>query len=430
MLKKIAANQAAIGMFVHQFCGSWIDHPFWSKQFLIADEATLRKIRESGIREIIINTERGLDSVAEKPVAVNSVAGTPVAVNTVAVTPDINEPAVSPSEDSPASDEAPVSEPRPTYSVLEEVVLARELVARGKRDVIRMFADVRMGKVIESEGLQSLVADMSDSLMRNSHALLGLVRIKRSDEYTYLHSVAAAALMMALSRSYGCDEQTIKMAGMAGLLHDLGKVEMPEHILNKPGKLTEAEFDVMRGHPQAGEKLLRALADVPPEVMDACLHHHEKMDGSGYPGKLAGDEISLMARMAAICDVYDAITSNRPYHSGDDPSIALSRMAKWPGHFDAKLFQLFVRTLGIYPIGSLVRLSSDRLAVVIEQNAGALLRPRLRVFYSVPERRWITPEILDLDTDDSQDVIVGREEPESWGLTGLDRLWLNSGIGI
>jgi hypothetical protein len=154
------------------------------------------------------------------------------------------------------------------------------------------------------------------------------------------------------------------------------------------------------------------------------------MDGSGYPGKLAGDEISLMARMAAICDVYDAITSNRPYHSGDDPSIALSRMAKWPGHFAAKLFQLFVRTLGIYPIGSLVRLSSDRLAVVIEQNAGALLRPRLRVFYSVPERRWITPEILDLDTDDSQDVIVGREEPESWGLTGLDRLWLNSGIGI
>ena len=240
------------------------------------------------------------------------------------------------------------------------------------------------------------------------------------------HSVAVAALMMALSRSNGCDEQTIKLAGMAGLLHDLGKVAMPDHILNKPGKLTEAEFEVMRGHPQAGAKLLQALTDMPAEVIDACLHHHEKVDGNGYPGKLVGDQISLIARMAAICDVYDAITSNRPYHKGDDPSIALSRMAKWPGHFDAELFQLFVRTLGIYPIGSLVRLSSDLLAIVIEQNSGALLRPRLRVFFSVPQRQWITPELLDLATDGSGVTIIGREEPEGWGLSGLDRLWVNS----
>ena len=419
MLKKITVEQTLTGMFVHQFCGSWIDHPFWSKQLLISDDEMLRKVKKSGIREIIIDTNRGLDVAVEAPVS--------------EARPDSLFPSAARFSKIPANDDGYVESHTPSSSrkctISDEIGRASELVARGKRDVIRMFADVRMGKLVESEPLQDLVADMSDSLLRNAHALLGLVRIKRSDEYTYLHSVAASALMMALSRSHGCDEETIRVAGMAGLLHDLGKVAMPDHILNKPGKLTEAEFDIMRGHPRAGADLLHSLSEMPPEVIDACLHHHEKVDGSGYPSGLAGDQISLMARMAAICDVYDAITSNRPYHSGDDPSIALSRMAKWPGHFDTGLFQLFVRTLGIYPIGSLVRLASDRLAIVVEQNEGALLRPRLRVFYSVTTRQRITPLSLDL-TVDGTDVILGREEPGAWGFTGLESLWLEPGKHI
>ncbi|MBL4834528.1 MAG: HD-GYP domain-containing protein [Pseudomonas sp.] len=427
MLKKIAIDDAATGMFIHQFCGSWIDHPFWSKQLRITDDATLRRIRSSGIHEIIIDTERGVDVAGVDSLGVNSPGLDSLGVNSLNEPPLVVEhPATDSSQLPQVSTDTQVPVPTPACSVFDEISRAGELVARGKRDVIRMFADVRMGRAVESENIQALVSDMSDSLMRNAHALLGMVRIKRSDEYTYLHSVAVAALMMALSRSHGCDEQTIKLAGMAGLLHDLGKVAMPDYILNKPGKLTEAEFDVMRGHPKAGAKLLQALTDMPAEVIDACLHHHEKIDGNGYPDKLVGDEISLITRMAAICDVYDAITSNRPYHKGDDPSITLSRMAKWPGHFDAALFQLFVRTLGIYPIGSLVRLSSDRLAIVIEQNSGALLRPRLRVFFSVSQRQWIAPEILDLAIDGSDVAIIGREEPEAWGLSGLDRLWLNS----
>lgn len=432
MLKKIAVEQSITGMFVHQFCGSWVDHPFWSKQLLIADDVTLDKLRKSGIRDIIIDTERGLDIAGVNSLGVNSLGVTSLAVTSLEESPVDEAPcepgqSIAPSPP-PSRDITELATASARHGVSDELERARELVARGKRDVILMFADARMGRVIAREGLESLVSDMSESLMRNAHALLALVRIKRSDEYTYLHSVAASALMMALSRSHGCDEETIRLAGMAGLLHDLGKVAMPDHILNKPGKLTEAEFDVMRGHPRAGADLLHTLSEMPPEVIDACLHHHEKVDGSGYPSRLAGDQISLMARMAAICDVYDAITSNRPYHSGDDPSIALSRMAKWPGHFDTGLFQLFVRTLGIYPIGSLVRLASDRLAIVVEQTPGALLRPRLQVFFSIAGRQWITPQVLELDADGCSDVIVGREEPEAWGLGDLDRLWLQPSV--
>ncbi|WP_373185956.1 HD-GYP domain-containing protein [Halopseudomonas sp.] len=414
MLKKITVEQATTGMFVHQFCGSWVDHPFWSRQLLIANGSVLRKIRDSGIRELIIDLERGVG--VDKPEEIASPLPVPDPIPVITDSPAEVQESLQPN---PIADNS-------SCSVAQELDRAQELVARGKRDVIRMFADVRMGKVIEGEGLQLLVSDMSESLKRNAHALLGLVRIKRRDEYTYMHSVAVAALMLALARSYGCDEHTIRVAGMAGLLHDLGKVAMPDHILNKPGKLTDAEFDVMRGHPAAGASLLTALAGMPAEVIDACLHHHEKMDGSGYPGKLSGEHISLMARMAAICDVYDAITSNRPYHLGGDPASSLSRMASWKGHFDTSLFHIFVRTLGIYPIGSLVRLASDRLAIVIEQNPASLLKPRLRVFYSATKRQWLSPETLDLAIDDCDDGIVGREDPVAWGLSGLDRLWAGS----
>ncbi|MFO7704485.1 MAG: HD-GYP domain-containing protein [Halopseudomonas sp.] len=413
MLKKIAVKQATPGMFVQQFCGTWVDHPFWSRQLLITDAAMLEKLRASAVRNIIIDLSRGVD-VSPEPVGS---AADPADADTRPV----DKPAASRLQ-SPAFDSPPRQ-----VSLHDEMQRARQLISRGKQDVIRMFADVRMGRVVESDSLQLLVSDMSDSLLRNAHALLSLVRIKRRDEYTYLHSVAVAALMMSLARSQGCDEANTKMAGMGGLLHDLGKVAMPDHILNKPGKLSAAEFEVMKGHPVEGAALLQALANMPAEAIDACLHHHEKYDGSGYPGQLAGENISVMARMAAICDVYDAITSNRPYHAGDDPALSLSRMASWEGHFDPHLFQQFVCMLGIYPVGSLVRLRSDRLAVVIEQNPDSLLKPRLVAFYSVARAQRIPPAILDLASRSCDDAITGRENPESWHFTDLDQLWMSAG---
>ncbi len=416
MLKTILTRQARVGMYVHEFCGSWLHHPFWSRRFLIKDQAALQKILQSNVQELIIDIGKGVDVELELPVLAETVATeADVQLHPAETTTPIN-----------AGAPVPLSPLRSIVacSVADEIHRARRIVQKGKRAVIDMFADVRMGRAVVFDDLAELMDDMSASIARNPHALISLARFKSKDEYTYLHSVAVAALMIGLARKYGFDDAQVRRAGLAGLLHDLGKAAMPPEILNKPGRLTEAEFAVMRAHPTEGHRLLETWSDLPEEVLDVCLHHHEKIDGSGYPDRLAGDEISVISRMGAICDVYDAITSNRPYKSGWDPAESLSQMARWTGHFDPVLLQLFTHMLGIYPVGSLVRLSSDRLAVVVEQGEKSLLTPKLSVFYSIKLRQTLPVKPLDLGHPAVREIIVSRESPENWGFTGLERLWL------
>jgi HD-GYP domain-containing protein (c-di-GMP phosphodiesterase class II) len=164
--------------------------------------------------------------------------------------------------------------------------------------------------------------------------------------------------------------------------------------------------------------------DVSPLVLDVCLHHHEKTDGSGYPKGLKADEISLFAKMGAVCDVYDAITSNRPYKSGWDPAESLRKMAEWSnGHFDGKVFQAFVKSLGIYPIGSLVKLTSGRLGVVVEQTGKSLTTPSVKVFFSTKSNMRIVPEVIDLSQQGAVEKIVSREDPAKWRFSDLNELW-------
>ncbi len=229
--------------------------------------------------------------------------------------------------------------------------------------------------------------------------------------------------MVSLARQLGLDEDAVSEAGLAGLLHDVGKMVMPTAVLNKPGALTDAEFAVMRSHPERGHALLLAAGSLPASALDVCLHHHEKFDGSGYPFRLAGENISLFARMGAVCDVYDAITSNRPYKKAWNPAESLARMAQWTGHFDTQIFHAFVRSVGIYPLGSLVRLESGRLGVVIDQHPEKLTEPLVRVFFSAKAKMPIQQLDLDLSRRNANDRIVGREDPAQWGFNNLDDFW-------
>jgi HD-GYP domain-containing protein (c-di-GMP phosphodiesterase class II) len=230
--------------------------------------------------------------------------------------------------------------------------------------------------------------------------------------------------MVSLARQVGLDEQAVREAGMAGLLHDLGKAVMPMDVLNKPGKLTDDEFRLIKSHPVEGHRLLAEGKTASAIVLDVCLHHHEKVDGSGYPDRLPGDQISLFAKMGAVCDVYDAITSNRPYKAGWDPAESIRKMTEWSkGHFDERVFQAFIKSIGIYPVGSLVKLGSGRLAVVIEQSDRSLLTPRVKVFFSTKSQTYLVPEVLDLSRPGVTDKIVGREDAANWGIKNMDDLW-------
>jgi HD-GYP domain-containing protein (c-di-GMP phosphodiesterase class II) len=236
-----------------------------------------------------------------------------------------------------------------------------------------------------------------------------------------MHSVAVCALMVSLGRELGLNDGQCREAGLAGLLHDLGKAAMPLKVLNKPGALTDEEFAIMKSHPVRGHEMLLEGNSVSAGALDVCLHHHERMDGTGYPHRLPGEKISQLARMGAVCDVYDAITSDRPYKSGWDPAESIAKMASWKGHFDPPIFQAFVKSLGIYPVGSMVKLQSGKLAIVVEQNPTMLVKPVVKVFYSTKSNMPINPVALDLSR--SADKIVGRENPANWGFKHLDELW-------
>lgn len=405
MLKKINVEQLTVGMHLKEFCGSWMEHPFWRSGFVITDPKDLIAVLESSIKEVWIDSSKGLDVMS-------------------------GGWALSEEEA-----KAQVEEQLQTFAVAQPLVVASvpigaeleraaKICFQCKQAVISMFQEARMGRAVDIGGAQQLVEDISDSVSRNPGALISLARLKTADDYTYMHSVAVCAMMVGLAKQLGLSDAQIRTAGMAGLMHDLGKALMPMDVLNKPGKLTVSEFNVIKTHPSEGHRLLLGGLKVDPLVLDVCLHHHEKTDGSGYPDGLKADQISLFAKMGAVCDVYDAITSNRPYKSGWDPAESLRKMAEWAkGHFDEKVFQAFVKSLGIYPIGSLVKLTSGRLGVVLEQTGKSLTMPSVKVFFSTKSNMRITPEVVDLSQPGVTERIVSREDPAKWRFSDLNELW-------
>lgn len=401
MIKKIAVGQLRVGMFVHEFGGSWMDHPFWRSKFLVRGEADLRRIADSGMKELWIDTGKGLD--VEGGVSKEEV-----------------DDEVERELEFVASMPLPIEEEQTGEVALAQ---AAALYRRSVPKIASLFGEARLGRAIDARECESLVDEISDSVLRNPSALISVARLKRRDEYTYMHSVAVCALMVSLGRQLGMSGEQLKKAGLAGMLHDMGKALMPLEVLNKPGKLTDAEFDLMKTHPMRGHELLVEGGSAGPVVLDVCLHHHEKIDGSGYPHHLGNEQISLFAKMGAVCDVYDAITSVRPYKNAWDPGEALRRMAQWTGHFDQRVFQAFVKTVGIYPVGSLVRLQSGKLAVVTAQNPQALLTPKVKAFFSTKSNLRIEPVEMDLSSAYCQDKVAGCESPDDWPFKDLDVLW-------
>jgi len=404
MLKRISVHQLVLGMHLKEFCGSWMEHPFFRTSFVLTNPKDIEAILSSNIKEVWIDCSKGLDVAVGEPVVseAESEAQVDAELETVAEQP---------------RQIAPVS-------ITEEMQRAAKICQQAKQAVVLMFEEARMGKAVQAGGAMLLVEEISNSVSRNPSALISLARLKTADNYTFMHSVAVCAMMVALARQLGLDEVQTRVAGLAGLLHDLGKALMPMDVLNKPGKLTDAEFAIIKSHPVAGHKLLLDGSNVEPVVLDVVLHHHEKIDGSGYPGGYKGDEISLHAKMGAVCDVYDAITSNRPYKAGWDPAESLRKMAEWTqGHFQPDIFQAFVKSIGIYPVGSLVRLTSGRIGVVMEQTGKSLTTPRVKVFFSAKSNMRIVPQIVDLSRPDTSEKIAQREDPAKWNFPDLNELW-------
>jgi len=403
-------------MFIDEVVGSWLDNPFWKSAVLLTDAKQLAQLKGSPLKEVWIDTAKGCDvdeaCPEEDAGGVHVIDGV---VFSASAPVDLDEPPPQAAEPTDA----------PTASRQDEVARAGRIREKARGAMKAVFQEVRKGKAIDAEHCLPLVDDITQSVQRNPGAIVSLARLKTSDDYTYMHSVAVCALMVALSRQLKLSPEDTREAGLAGLLHDLGKSAMPLEVLNKPGKLTDAEFKIMKSHPAAGHQMLLDGKGVGPISLDVCLHHHEKINGQGYPHGLKADEISLFAKMGAVCDVYDAITSNRPYKVGWDPAESIRLMAQWgkEGHFDEVVLQSFIRSIGIYPTGSLVKLKSGRLGVVVDQSAQSLLAPLVKVFFSTKSNEPIPRTLLDLSEPGVSDQIVSRESAATWGFKNLDQLW-------
>ncbi|MEW9857000.1 HD-GYP domain-containing protein [Novosphingobium sp. M1R2S20] len=387
-LRRIQRDQIRLGMYVHAFEGSWFKHPFWRRGFLLEREKDVETVLASEIETLLIDISKGRN-LSPLPVT--------------------------------GAQEAAALEAEAQHD--ERMAAATEVVNRSRETMRGLLNEARLGKGVRSDAVVSVVEDVTASIEQNRHALLKVLRLKTKDEYTYLHSVAVCALMVNLARQIGLDDETTAEMGTAGLLHDIGKVKLPDALLNKPGRLTPDEFALVKTHSMQGFQMLQEIDGIPAAALDVCQHHHEKIDGTGYPHGLQAEQISLAARMGAICDVYDAVTSSRPYKEAWPPVDAITRMRQWIGHFDAELLFSFMLSIGVFPVGTIVQLSNDRLGVIIEGGRHAA-KPKVLAFYSTRRRKFTRTELVIAGDGRSSDAILGEVDPKAWDISQerIDRL--------
>lgn len=372
-------------MFIHDLGVPWQQHDFLLPRFKVQTPETVHAIRAC-TPWVIIDTDKGID--ASSPVR---------------------------SAPEPADQPLPAIARIQRVELQEELIVARKLLREARDTVKHTMEDARTGTISSIPQMREVAQRMMESTSRHPGALLSLVGLKTKDDYTFSHCVAVGAFMIALGKQLGLNEDELREAGAAGLLHDVGKSRIPGEILNKPGRLTEGEFEVVRAHPQLGYQMLLDTGYAESGALEVVHHHHERLDGNGYPGRLDSTQITRLMRMSSVADVYDAVTSERVYHKAMPPTAALQMLLSGAGtQFDGDIVRAFIKTVGIYPNRSLVRLRSGRLAVVLEQHTANTITPIVRVFFSINSDEPIPPYVLNLAH--GTDAIVGFEDPDAWKL--------------
>jgi HD-GYP domain-containing protein (c-di-GMP phosphodiesterase class II) len=261
-----------------------------------------------------------------------------------------------------------------------------------------VMQDVRLGKNIESDNVRRVVGTMIDSIFRNADALSSLTRLKGYDEYTFVHSVNVCVLCLTLGRRLEYSRFDLQTLGIGALLHDTGKIKVPPAILNKAGRLDEQEMEEMKRHPLYSVEVLESAGGVPEESKGVALQHHERWNGGGYLQGLRGDRIDRFGHVAALCDVYDAMTSDRCYAKGMPPHEAIRKIHASSGKdFHPDIVQTFIRCMGIYPVGTVVQLDTREIGVVTAVNKEKILRPRLTLLFRDVRTRLPRPVSVDLE---------------------------------
>lgn len=388
MIKKIKVEQLKPGFFVHDFNCGWLNHPFFKNRMILKSEQDIEKIVAHGIHEVYIDTDAGLD-LDDAP------------------TQEEVEQAISNGLEALASVKSAKTNEVPLGELVDQ---SKALIIESKFTAQCVLDGAKFGNPINVGEIATLVDTLAESVLDGSDTLVSLLRNKRRNEYAYLHSLSVASLCISFAQSMGFDTDQIRDLGIGGLLHDIGEVRIPSRILNKPGPLTEEEFEIMQQHVARGIEILKQTPRISKESLAVAAQHQERLDGTGYPKGLRADEIGLFGQISAIADVYDALTSTRCYNVPLPPTAALRKMYEWSdSYFNRYLVEKFIAHIGIYPVGSLVRMRSGEVGVVLRHGENSLLRPIVRIIFDRFNRRVNDTSEVDLSQNaaasDGHDIV-------------------------
>jgi HD-GYP domain-containing protein (c-di-GMP phosphodiesterase class II) len=456
MLSKVAVKDLKTGMFVADLDRPWIDTPFPIQGFLIEDKRQIVQIRQH-CEWVIIDRARSTGEEFRKPAPgagfspprSRAPSDPAVKFDTQAIAPEQDavvvperelspggprrglgalvksirgffrrtgvglpaDPAELPAE-LPRTSLLPPSTPVTIYAdvqtVEEEVAPARAAFERTSEMLDKLAADVWAGHPVRIERVEEVVNEMVESMVRNPDALMWVSRLREQDINTYGHGLQVAVYLVAFGRHLGFPREQLSQLGTIGLLLDIGKTRLPRALLEKQGRLTSEEFEAVKEHVKHGLEILAATPNWPVEVIEGIAQHHERMNGSGYPGGLKGDQIGIFGRMAGISDCFAALTKTRPYAEAASSYDALRSITGWGGeYFHAPLAEQFVQAIGVFPVGSLVELSTGEVAVVVSHNKVRRLKPRV-LLLTAPDK---TPSAYPIMVDLLYDPLLGGEEP-------------------
>jgi len=399
MEKKIAADQVTYGMFVCRLDRPWLETPFLLQGFYVMNDEDISALKEY-CQYVYIETEVPDLKLCPK----DSLNGKNPWRQTVSDLP-------RPTTLYPA--ETPIE---------QEITVVKELRKEVASAVEQVMKKVRDEKKLDVERAKHVVSNMTESILRNPNAFLWMRMLKDRDSYTYAHCMDSSALAIAFGRYMGLSRAELEDLGIGALLADVGKTQVPQELLNKPGKLTDEEFQLVKKHVEHSVRIMQKVPGLSKTSIAIAATHHERFDGSGYPRGLKGREIPVLGRMAAIVDCYDAITSDRPYRRPLSAHEAVRRLYDWRGSaFQSELVEQFIQTLGTYPTGSIVELSTGQVGIVVSQNRLRRLRPKVMLVLNQRKERYKFAPMIDLlneehDANGDSLEIVKVLDPGSHGI--------------
>ncbi|MCP4325106.1 MAG: HD-GYP domain-containing protein, partial [Alteromonadales bacterium] len=280
----------------------------------------------------------------------------------------------------------------------------------------KLFSDALSGSTLDLSAVVEVTNKSIDAIFNSPNSLACMLNIRAKDEYLLEHSIAVSVYITLFSRYLGLERDIIEQLSIGAFLHDIGKIKIPDKILNKPAKLSDDEFTIMKTHANHSINIIKATPGISSLSLEVAALHHEKLNGTGYPFNFAGEDISQYGRMIAICDIFDALTATRVYKEGfpHSKAFAILRELAKQEQLDSDLVDHFIKCIGVFPVGSLVQLKSNKLALVKHRNDKDPINPQVHSFYSVKLNHFLDKQEIDLSASD--DCIVKGVRAEEFDL--------------